>query len=233
MTDRTPILIVDSDTVAAAALAQTLTDHGYACARAHSLNQAAAALNASEVSGQGAIGVVIVEQDVAGPGGGLELIQQLRQGRPALVPIVISGFRKVESAVRAMHCGAADYLLKPVIERELLDAVTRAVQRHVLLADDSQTGESAGAESGDDAADTAHHDNAGRDQAEDAQDVDDAAAWTPMPLAEAMKGPERRILLAALKANGWNRQETARQLDINRTTLYKKIRQYRLDEPAA
>jgi DNA-binding NtrC family response regulator len=57
-------------------------------------------------------------------------------------------------------------------------------------------------------------------------------AWTPMPLVQALEEPERLILLAALKANNWNRQETARQLVINRSTLYKKIKQYRLDEPA-
>jgi DNA-binding NtrC family response regulator len=56
--------------------------------------------------------------------------------------------------------------------------------------------------------------------------------WTPTPLTRAMEEPERRIILAALEANDWNRQETARQLEINRTTLYKKIKQYHLDEPA-
>lgn len=56
--------------------------------------------------------------------------------------------------------------------------------------------------------------------------------WTPMPLNQALADPERLILLAALEANNWNRQETARQLDINRTTLYKKVKQYRLDQPA-
>ncbi len=55
--------------------------------------------------------------------------------------------------------------------------------------------------------------------------------WTPMPLAEALQEPERCILLAALEANNWNRQETAGQLGINRTTLYKKIKHFRLDEP--
>ena len=55
--------------------------------------------------------------------------------------------------------------------------------------------------------------------------------WTPMPLSQAMLEPERQILLAALEANNWSRSETARQLDINRTTLYKKIKQFRLDEP--
>lgn len=56
--------------------------------------------------------------------------------------------------------------------------------------------------------------------------------WNPMPLAQALLDPERQIVLAALEANGWNRQETAKQLDINRTTLYKKIKQFGLDEPA-
>ena len=59
-----------------------------------------------------------------------------------------------------------------------------------------------------------------------------ANGWTPMPLHQALADPERQIILAALEANNWNRQETARQLDINRTTLYKKIKQYRLDQPA-
>lgn len=58
-----------------------------------------------------------------------------------------------------------------------------------------------------------------------------AQGWTPTPLERAMEEPEKQIILAALKANNWNRQETARQLDINRTTLYKKIKQYGLDEP--
>ena len=41
---------------------------------------------------------------------------------------------------------------------------------------------------------------------------------------------ERRIIEAALKRNAWNRQATAAELDINRTTLYKKMRKYQLDQ---
>ncbi|MEM7622110.1 MAG: sigma-54 dependent transcriptional regulator [Planctomycetota bacterium] len=55
--------------------------------------------------------------------------------------------------------------------------------------------------------------------------------WSPMPLAEALRGPERRILMRALEANGWNRQQTAEELDINRTTLYKKMKAYGIEEP--
>jgi transcriptional regulator with PAS, ATPase and Fis domain len=51
----------------------------------------------------------------------------------------------------------------------------------------------------------------------------------PMPLQLALEGPERLIIETALKRNAWNRQATAAELDINRTTLYKKMRKYQLD----
>jgi DNA-binding NtrC family response regulator len=58
--------------------------------------------------------------------------------------------------------------------------------------------------------------------------------WEPsaavVPLHMALQEPEKQIILAALRANDWNRQKTAQQLDINRTTLYKKIKQYRLED---
>jgi two-component system response regulator HydG len=48
------------------------------------------------------------------------------------------------------------------------------------------------------------------------------------PLKEALEGPEKRIIIEALRAFDWNRQETARVLDINRTTLYKKMNKYKI-----
>jgi len=52
---------------------------------------------------------------------------------------------------------------------------------------------------------------------------------SPMPLEVALQVPERKIIEAALRRNEWNRQATAAELDINRTTLYKKMRKYQLD----
>ncbi len=49
-----------------------------------------------------------------------------------------------------------------------------------------------------------------------------------LPLKEALEEPEKRIIIQALQALNWNRQETARVLDINRTTLYKKMKKYGL-----
>jgi DNA-binding NtrC family response regulator len=48
-------------------------------------------------------------------------------------------------------------------------------------------------------------------------------------LKAALAQPERQLILDALEANGWNRQNTARLLGINRTTLYKKMKKYSID----
>jgi DNA-binding NtrC family response regulator len=52
-----------------------------------------------------------------------------------------------------------------------------------------------------------------------------------IPLSEALEGPERQIILSALKANSWNRNVTADLLGINRTTLYKKMKKLGIEEP--
>ena len=49
-----------------------------------------------------------------------------------------------------------------------------------------------------------------------------------MTLKEAMAEPEKNIIRQALEVNHWNRQGTAKALDINRTTLFKKMKQYDL-----
>ena len=60
------------------------------------------------------------------------------------------------------------------------------------------------------------------------------ADYNLRPLKEALEEPEKQIIVQALRALNWNRQETARVLDINRTTLYKKMKKYGLlmEEPA-
>ena len=57
-------------------------------------------------------------------------------------------------------------------------------------------------------------------------------AYNSMSLKEALAKPEKNLIHQALEANHWNRQETAKALQINRTTLYKKMKQYGLDVEA-
>ncbi len=51
-------------------------------------------------------------------------------------------------------------------------------------------------------------------------------------LREALAEPEKNIIRSVLEANHWNRQETAKALQINRTTLFKKMKRYGLHEEA-
>ncbi|MEX1223302.1 MAG: sigma-54 dependent transcriptional regulator [Pirellulales bacterium] len=56
------------------------------------------------------------------------------------------------------------------------------------------------------------------------------AAVGQRTLKEALEEPERQIILDVLNGNNWNRNETAEQLGINRTTLYKKMKRLGLEE---
>ena len=53
----------------------------------------------------------------------------------------------------------------------------------------------------------------------------------PRTLKEALAGPERQIILETLQQQNWNRNATAEQLGINRTTLYKKMKRLGLESP--
>ncbi|MEP3429964.1 MAG: response regulator [Roseibium sp.] len=55
-------------------------------------------------------------------------LQSMLNGRPGIPPIVfLTGAGDVPMSVRAMQAGAANFLLKPVDETELIDAIERAV----------------------------------------------------------------------------------------------------------
>ncbi|HUT56462.1 MAG TPA: sigma-54 dependent transcriptional regulator [Phycisphaerae bacterium] len=56
------------------------------------------------------------------------------------------------------------------------------------------------------------------------------AGGRPHTLAEAMAEPEKQIILDALKAAGGSRKAAARQLGINRTTLYKKMKRFGIND---
>lgn len=216
MSDSPGILIVDRDMIAAQALVHQLETHGHVAHHAESYVAAKQVLQREQTKpGDRCIGVAILDQGTLS--GRFDEVRDLQHDWPAVVPIVVSAFRKVASAVSVMRLGAADYLLKPVVEEEVLDAVQRAIQRHLILIESELAQQDVGEP-------VERMNKRASDKAD--------SVWQPMPLSEAMKAPERRILLAALEANDWNRGRTAEQLDINRTTLYKKIRQHRLDEPA-
>ncbi|MDP3142835.1 MAG: sigma-54 dependent transcriptional regulator [Candidatus Omnitrophota bacterium] len=49
-----------------------------------------------------------------------------------------------------------------------------------------------------------------------------------LKLKDALRSPERDLIVKALESVSWNRNEAAKSLGINRTTLYKKMRHFGL-----
>ncbi len=68
----------------------------------------------------------ILLTDIRMPGiDGIELIQQAKELAPRLKTIIISGFGEFEYAQSALKIGANDYILKPIVEDELIQIVER------------------------------------------------------------------------------------------------------------
>ncbi len=61
--------------------------------------------------------------------GGLELLQHVRATGDMLPAIMITGSSDVPMVVQAMQAGAADFIEKPIAAPDLLDSITRALER--------------------------------------------------------------------------------------------------------
>jgi FixJ family two-component response regulator len=72
--------------------------------------------------------------DIKMPGlSGLELQDRLSEKGIFLPIIFITGHGTVPASVKAFKAGAMDFLQKPFKERDLLDAVSRAIEKHRRL----------------------------------------------------------------------------------------------------
>jgi two-component system nitrogen regulation response regulator NtrX len=61
------------------------------------------------------------------------------------------------------------------------------------------------------------------------KDTPASLQYSGLPLKDARDAFEKEYIISALKFNGGNVSETARQLDIERTNLHRKIRQFNIN----
>ena len=59
---------------------------------------------------------------------GMEILASLREKKPEIQVIVMTGYSTVQNAVEAMKAGAFDYLAKPFTEDEIILAVEKAIE---------------------------------------------------------------------------------------------------------
>lgn len=61
---------------------------------------------------------------------GQEILKALKQVKPELPVIILTGLNDIDTAVSCMKEGAFDYMIKPVEEQRLVTCVKRAIERH-------------------------------------------------------------------------------------------------------
>jgi DNA-binding NtrC family response regulator len=129
MADR--ILIVDDEVNARTALAELLRDEGY------SVETAADGFKALPKLDEFAPALLLTDLKMPGMDG-IELMQKARERDPDCVVVVMTAYGAVDTAVKAMRAGAADYLTKPVNMEELSLVLARELERRRLRAEAGQ-----------------------------------------------------------------------------------------------
>jgi DNA-binding NtrC family response regulator len=106
------LLIVDDERSVREACREAAAALGYRTTGAESAEHALRVIDAHNID------VVLLDLKLPGAGG-LEVLRQLKQARPDIEVVVVTGHGTVESAVQAMKAGAHDFMTKPFSLEEL------------------------------------------------------------------------------------------------------------------
>ncbi len=124
----TSVLVVDDDSDHADAVEESLSRVGYLCSVAHGGQEAIEKIQSHSHD------IVITDllmRDVDG----LAVLRTARQTDPGVSVFVLTAYGSIDTAVRAIREGAADYLEKPIQLEALRTKVAREVERRQLRQD--------------------------------------------------------------------------------------------------
>jgi DNA-binding NtrC family response regulator len=119
------ILIVDDEVAIRKALERFLTSLKYEVFSAGDGEEATKILN-KETIDLALVDLVMPKVD------GIELIRRMKKAQPNIVPIVLTGFGTITSAVEAMKAGAYHYLTKPFELDDIASLVATALEHSQL-----------------------------------------------------------------------------------------------------
>ena len=115
------ILVVDDEDALRRVLVRKLRGEGYSVVEARNGADASALLEAHPID--------VVVSDIAMPDlSGVELLQLVRQQKPDVPVLLMTGAPQLDSAVQAVEHGAFAYLVKPFTLEKLATSVARAVK---------------------------------------------------------------------------------------------------------
>lgn len=209
---KTRVLIVEDDGDIRAALHDALDDLGYDVLEEPDAERALITLGRSDFD------AVLV--DVRMPGmGGIALCRHLASDGPHLPVVVMTAFGDVDTAVEALRAGACDFITKPITIEEVARVIERSIAEHpegLAVARLKQPAEE-------------HALAATSDLERTPAQV--PAALEASPEAASLEEVERRHIEVVLRAVGWNKARAARELGIDRSTLYRKLIRLGLTRP--
>lgn len=126
------VLVVDDVAVVRKSIRTTLANTGYDVVEAEDGERALATLQAVE----SCLPVDAILCDLRMPQvDGAELIACFRRQYPAIPVVALIAYPDVELAVSLMRQGVMDFLVKPVLQDELLSVVKRAVEQNAASKD--------------------------------------------------------------------------------------------------
>ncbi len=119
------VLAVDDEPAACKLLSLILGPPAFQCATAGNGQEALATLQHEQFDA--------VISDLQMPGiSGMELLAEVRRLNPHMAFLVTTGLDDVDVGVRAMRCGADDYLVKPLRESAVLASLESALHKRQL-----------------------------------------------------------------------------------------------------
>jgi two-component system sensor histidine kinase/response regulator len=120
------VLVIDDEESMRDSCSQILTRDGF---QAETAEDGAAGLEKiKEIKP----GLVLIDLKMPGMNG-MEVLEQLIKIDPYCIPVVITGYATVESAVEAMKIGAYDFLPKPFSPDQLRIIIRRGLERRKLI----------------------------------------------------------------------------------------------------
>lgn len=116
------VLLVDDEKEFVEVLAERLETRDFDVCTAFSGDEALQVVSQQEVD--------VVVLDVLMPGkDGIETLREIKELKPIVEVIMLTGNATVESAVEGLKLGAFDYLMKPTETKDLVEKIVKAYKR--------------------------------------------------------------------------------------------------------
>ena len=128
MTPKTTVLVVDDDASNLESLQKIFERERFRVLTAPSVRDALATCRQHRVH--------VVLTDLSMPGAsGIDLLRALSTVAPEAEVVVMTAYGTIETAVEAMREGAYDFVEKPLKRMQIVKTVTKAAERHRLVAE--------------------------------------------------------------------------------------------------